>query len=302
MTVERELDQKPFDIAIVGGGIGGIALAIGLLHRHIPVHVYEAARTHAEIGAGIAFGPNSIHAMSLINPAIKAVFDRLATKNEASEEEETWINFRSGFGDLDEIAKIQTTDKRKTGLSSVHRAHFLNEMAKLVPEDAVHFGKRLATITMGKDDRFQLHFEDGSVATADAVIGCDGIRSRVRQLLLRKQTPTEDCVFSGKFAYRGLVPMAEAKATVGDRLAGNSQMYLGPGQSVLTYPINGGETLNVIAFQTKDNGVWDHDEWVLPDRRDEMLTAFEDWAPPVQSILKVRSFHLPSCVDSNTWS
>ena len=285
----NQLDQshKPFSIAIVGGGIGGIALAVGLLHRGIPVQVYEAARAHAEIGAGIAFGPNSIRAMSLIDPAIKNAFDRLATKNEASEEEETWINFRSGFGDLEEIAKIRTTDKDKTGLSSVHRAHFLNEIAKLVPGNAVHFGKRLETIITGESGNFQLVFEDGSLATADAVIGCDGIRSRVRQVLLGKKTPTEDCCFTGKYAFRGLVPMSEAKSIIGDKLAGNSQMYLGHGGSVLTYPINGGETLNVIAFQTKDDGIWEHNEWVLPDKRHELMVAFEGWAPPVQNILKV---------------
>lgn len=279
--------QKPFSIAIVGGGIGGIALAAGLLHRGIPVQVYEAARAHAEIGAGIAFGPNSVRAMTLIDPAIKIIFDRLATKNEALEEKETWINFRSGFGDLKEIAKIRTTDEAKTGLSSVHRAHFLNEIAKLIPTDAIHFGKRLKTITTGQFGSSRLVFEDGSVATADAVIGCDGIRSRVRQLLLGNTSPTQDCSFTGKFAFRGLVPMSEAKARIGEKLAGNSQMYLGPGGCVLHYPINGGETLNVVAFQSTENGKWEHKEWVLPDKRQELLVAFNDWAAPVQKILEV---------------
>ena len=294
ITEQLQHAQKPFSIAIVGGGIGGIALAAGLLHRGIPVQIYEAAQGHAEIGAGIAFGPNSVRAMTLINPAIKTIFNRLATKNELFEEKETWINFRSGFGDMREIVKIRTTDQEKTGLSSVHRAHFLNEIAKLVPTDAIHFGKRLETIISGQFGLSRLVFEDGSVATADAVIGCDGIRSRVRQLLLEKTTPTQDCSFTGKFAFRGLVPMLEAKARIGDKLAGNSQMYLGPGGSVLTYPINGGETLNVVAFQTTENGKWEHREWVLPNKRQEMLVAFKDWAAPVQSILEVcRSMPLP---------
>lgn len=56
--------QKPFTIAVCGGGIGGLALAIGLLHHGVPVHVYDAAHAFAEIGASVAFGPNSIWAMS----------------------------------------------------------------------------------------------------------------------------------------------------------------------------------------------------------------------------------------------
>ncbi|KAL8929287.1 MAG: hypothetical protein Q9208_001370 [Pyrenodesmia sp. 3 TL-2023] len=279
--------QKPFNVAIIGGGIGGIALAIGLLHRGIPFHVYEAARAHAEIGAGIAFGPNSIQAMQLIDPALKAVFEELATKNEAPEEEETWINFRNGFNGLDEVAKVRTTDKRKTGLSSVHRARFLNEIAKLVPPTCVSFGKRLSTINTGQHGIFHLLFEDGSLAEADTIIGCDGIRSRVRQLLLEKQSPIEDCTFAGKYAFRGLVPMATAKSILGAKMAGNSQMYLGPEGSILTYPINGGETMNVIAFQTKADGKWEHSDWVLPNKRDEMLAAFADWDPHVHDILKM---------------
>ena len=279
--------QKSFEIAIVGGGIGGIALAIGLIHRNIPVQVYEAARAHAEIGAGIAFGPNSVRAMSLIDPALKTIFNRLATKNADPEEEETWINFRRGFGNLEEIAKVRTSDDEKTGLSSLHRAHFLNDIAKLVPTETIHFGKRLSTIAAVQSGRYQLLFEDGSTGVADAVIGCDGIRSRVRQLLLDKKSLTEDCSFSGKFAFRGLVPMAEAEAMIGKELAGNSQMYLGPGRSVLTYPIDGGKILNVVAFQTKADGVWEHEEWVLPNKRDELLAAFEDWAAPIQKILQV---------------
>lgn len=289
MTADHiEAAAKPFTVAIVGGGIGGIALAIGLLHRGIKFQVYEAARAHAEIGAGIAFGPNSIRAMQVINPTMKTIFDRLATKNETPEEEETWINFRNGFDNLDEIAKVRTTDERKTGLSSVHRANFLNAIARLVPSNAIHFGKKLSTLESGPHGNYQLLFEDRSLATADLVIGCDGIRSRVRQLILGKSSPTEDCVFTSKYAFRGLVPMPDARSVIGDQLAGNSQMYLGPGRSVLTYPINGGETMNVIAFASKDNGKWEEDDWVLPNKRNELLAAFADWHPQVQRILGVQ--------------
>ncbi|KAL8821913.1 MAG: hypothetical protein Q9223_000143 [Gallowayella weberi] len=274
-----EHTAKPFTVAIVGGGIGGIVLAIGLLRRGIHFHVYEAARAHAEVGAGVAFGPNSIQAMELIDPAIKTIFDRLATKNEAPEEKETWINFRSGFDTLDEIAKVRTTDKRKTGLSSVHRAHFLNEIAKLVPSETIHFGKKLLALGPGQQGNFQMLFEDGSTAAAEVVIGCDGIRSRVRQLLLGKASTIEDCVFTSKYAFRGLVPMAAAKSVIGDTLAGNCQMYLGPGKSVLTYPINAGETMNVVAFVSREDGVWEESNWVRPDQRDELLAAFADWQP-----------------------
>lgn len=53
---------KPFDIAIVGGGISGLTLAISLFKQNVPVTVYESASKFGEIGAGVGFGPNAVRA------------------------------------------------------------------------------------------------------------------------------------------------------------------------------------------------------------------------------------------------
>ena len=63
--------QSPFTIAICGGGIAGLALAVGLLRHKVHFHLYESAHAFAEVGAGVAFGPNSLRAMSLIDPKIR---------------------------------------------------------------------------------------------------------------------------------------------------------------------------------------------------------------------------------------
>ena len=71
-----------FSVAVIGGGIGGLTLAIGLLkHRHIDVQVYEAAPSFGEIGAGVAIGPNAQRALELIGPGPLAAFKAHATSN-----------------------------------------------------------------------------------------------------------------------------------------------------------------------------------------------------------------------------
>lgn len=287
MTVSIEMKQKPFTIAIVGGGIGGLALALGLLHQGIRVQVYEAAAAFAEIGAGIGFGPNSVRSMYLIDPAIKAAFDGLATKNEGENEEETWINFRCGMGEPELIAKVQTRDKDKTGLSSVHRAHFLEELVKLLPDCVACFGKRLLHLHAESADTVRLEFADGTMSQADAVVGCDGVRSRVRCILGGHENDSQGMEFTGKFVYRGLIPMDRAKAAVGHDLSGNAQMYLGPGHALLTYPIDHGKTVNAVVFSTKEDGKWDHAQWVLQKTREDVQDIFRGWGEPVQRLIEV---------------
>jgi salicylate hydroxylase len=91
-----------------------------------------------------------------------------------------------------------------------------------------------------------LHFADGSVAQHSALLGCDGIRSRTRSLMLGDSDATAP-VFSGKYAYRGLIPMAKAIEIMGDdELPKTPQMYVGYHGHVLTFPIANGTILNGI--------------------------------------------------------
>ena len=81
MSSTASLPQS-FRLAIIGGGIGGVCLALGLLeHPHIDVQIYEASSGFGEIGAGISVGENSQRALKLIAPATRAAFDKVATTN-----------------------------------------------------------------------------------------------------------------------------------------------------------------------------------------------------------------------------
>lgn len=81
-TTSASPHPKAFSVAIIGGGIGGLAFAIGLSkYPHIDFHVYESAPSFGEIGAGVAFGPNAQRALELIGPAAKEAFDKHATGN-----------------------------------------------------------------------------------------------------------------------------------------------------------------------------------------------------------------------------
>lgn len=88
-----------------------------------------------------------------------------------------------------------------------------------------------------------LHFADGTSVQHTAVLGCDGIKSRIRPIVLGESNPSA-AVFSGKYAYRGLVPMEKAIEILGEEQTKTSQMHLGYHGHVLTFPIANGSILN----------------------------------------------------------
>ncbi|KAK8162998.1 hypothetical protein BKA80DRAFT_274237 [Phyllosticta citrichinensis] len=282
---------KPFDVAVVGGGIAGLCLTIGLLKHKIPVTLYESAAAFGEIGAGVALGTNAVNAMESIGPDVKAGFDRVATFNQWESEKNIWFDFRRGVGHgahsgADKNAGMgELIHSVQTPRSSayVHRARFLDELVKLVPDSIAKFGKRLSDMENLSDGNVKLKFHDGTEAVHSAAIGCDGIKSRTRQVVLGENDPAAKAVFSGKYAYRGLIPMDQAAELLGDELARNSQMYLGYHGHVLTFPVEKGKTMNVVAFASKPN--WDDPSWVVPTTKDDLRSDFAGWSLHVQSII-----------------
>jgi salicylate hydroxylase len=249
---------KPFHLAIIGGGISGLTLAIALHHRNIPITVYESAASFGEIGAGVGFQPNTVRIMELVAPGIKEGFLR-CSNNEKSEPPK-WFDVQiadsrkacsGGFVHEKEGRKIKlgerifTIPARPGPKGGVHRAHFLDELIKLLPAGIAQFKKRLVDVTEADGGDAVLHFADGTTAQHTAVIGCDGIKSRTREIVLGKEEARP--VFSGKYAYRAIVPMQKALEFLDDREAKTPQMYCGHKGHVLTFPIANGTIFNGMA-------------------------------------------------------
>lgn len=285
-------EQKPFSIAICGGGITGVALAIGLLRRNVPFHIYESAHAFGEVGAGLAFGPNSLRAMSLIDPRIRERYGKRATSNAYPEKKEVFLDFHAGMdcGVGKAGQKVVTVNAGDTGCSTIRRSHFLDEMVALVPSENVTFRKKVVEVEELADG-VRLHFADGGTADASGAVGCDGVKSKLRQIVLGAEDAAAHPVFAGTYAYRGLIPMEKAVALLGDELARNGVMWLGKHGHVLTFPVQKGEVMNVVAVKPKPDGGWpDGDQWVLPmtdDRRHRIESDFRDWGPAVRSIVSL---------------
>jgi salicylate hydroxylase len=325
--------SKPFTIAIIGGGISGLTLAIALLSHPVPIPltIYESAASFGEIGAGVGFEPCFVRTMGKIAPGIREGFLRCTGKSvdgnrhgdggarPKSDGVPNWQNIRisdcrkadvNGVvcrrdgEDVKSDETLFTIPARRGERGGVHRAHFLSELVKLVPPFACQFRKRLVDISEAGDRSGDavLRFADGTTARHAAVVGCDGIKSATRSVVLGREEGR--AVFSGKVAYRGLVPMERAVEVVGEERTRASQMYCGKGGHVLTFPIAGGSIMNgtsylcqrsnffeirelmiwaVVAFNSRDE--WTDPEWIVKTSREAMQHDFASWTPTVRAII-----------------
>ncbi|KAJ5855256.1 hypothetical protein N7455_009204 [Penicillium solitum] len=295
--------KKNFHVAVVGGGIAGVTLAITLHHRNIPVTLYEQAPTFGEVGAGVSFGPNAVAAMKVCYQGIFEAFEKVCTRNLWESKQNVWFDYLDGHSTgTSSTAQnashqdIAFTIPNSTGQTGVHRAHFLDELIRLVPDGISRFNKRLDDITEREDRKLVLKFADGSEDVTDVVIGCDGIKSRIRQLMVGEDHPSANPTYTHKYAYRGLVPMDKAIGAIGEELASNSCMHMGPGGHMLTFPVNQGKTLNIVAFHTSSDGWANYPRLTRQGTREEALRDFAGFGPNVIKLLKLTDEEL------NVWA
>ncbi|KAH8646570.1 putative salicylate hydroxylase [Tricladium varicosporioides] len=168
-------------------------------------------------------------------------------------------------------------------------AGFLAKLVELIPKKVkVCFGKRIIDVAVDEDDesaKLRVRFEDQTDTIVDGVIGCDGIRSACRRILLGDEEPASTAVYSGKYAYRKVVDMKKAIQAIGNEVE-NRQMYLGHGGHLLTFPIRGGKALNMVAFKDADKARWTQRQWVVPSSREAILKDFAGFGEKPHKLLE----------------
>jgi 2-polyprenyl-6-methoxyphenol hydroxylase-like FAD-dependent oxidoreductase len=184
---------RPERFAIIGGGIGGLTLAIAMQKKRFNVTVYEHAPSLKPLGAGLGLGANAIKAFAEIgigDHIMKAgsVLKKIRIKdqkgNTLAETDSERIS-----------AKYNVVDN-----FTIHRADLHQVLLQQLADDTLQLGKGCVDFIQTKSG-VKLIFQDGSSSEADYVIACDGVHSVFRKKLIPESLPR----YAGYTCWRAVV-------------------------------------------------------------------------------------------------
>jgi salicylate hydroxylase len=259
------------EIAIIGGGIGGLAAAAFLRRAGLPATVYEQASQLGEVGAGVVVAPNAARLLRALG--VLGVFEERAVRLETGWEFRRWQD-GSVLSSEDLATKCEELYGERT--YTAHRADLLDVIARAVPDGDVRLGKRCVAVGLGGPRR-TLRFADGETAEADVVIGADGIHSLVRAALTAPASPA----YSGLCAFRALVRAEDAPAFA-RRPA--QALWVGPGHHLVHYPVSAGKFVNLVAFAPA--GDYTTESWTATATVAELLAEFAGWDERLISLIR----------------
>ena len=258
--------SKRIHVAVVGGGMGGLAAAVALSHRNISVAVYEQSGELREVGAGVFIYPNSLRQMERVG--LGDALARVGAKVGAGSE-----YYRM---DGSVVGKILTTDSSGwSGMYGMHRADILKVLADALPASAIHTGHRCIDFSQDETGA-HLAFENGTVAHADVVIAADGINSVLQKHVVEPSPPE----YAGFRAYRGLLPADKLP----DWRPESHQVWMGDGKHFMVFPVRRGELLNYVGFVPTTSET--AESWSAVGDRDELAASFAGWDPRVTYLLE----------------
>jgi len=259
-------------VLIAGAGIGGLTAALALLERNIDVEVYEQAAELKEVGAGLQLSANGTRAFyelgvgeDLRSLSCEATGKEIRLWNTG----ETWKLF--------DLGKL-SVERYGYPYFTVYRPDLLGVLVSAVrgrKPDAIRLRAKCTGFTQDGGG-VRLHLENGE-AGGDALVGADGVHSRIRQGLFGQDQPE----FTGIIAWRGIVPMERLPRHMA-RMVGSN--WVGPGGHVVHYPLRAGKVMNFVGALERSD--WRVESWSARGTTKELSADFKGWHEDVHELIR----------------
>jgi 3-hydroxybenzoate 6-monooxygenase len=259
-------------ILVVGGGIGGLATAYALAHKGFPVRVLEQAPEFREVGAGIQLGPNIFRALERIGLKDAVLADAwqpggLEMRDAVTGE----VITRMPLGERalkrfeQPYAVTHRADIHGTFLKGCQNSNLITLENDQRVDDFEDHGDKV-TVTL----------QSGERAEGRALIGCDGMWSRVREKIVGDGAPR----ISGHIAYRGVLTREQVPE---DLWRADMTIWAGPRTHFVHYPLRRGELYNLVAVFHSDKYV---EGWNAEADPEELFARFKGQRPEVLRMLE----------------
>jgi salicylate hydroxylase len=255
-------------IIIAGAGIGGLTAALALLRQGLPVRIFEQAKAIGDVGAGISLGATAT--LGLYSLRLEDVLRAASDAPLASEARHYRTGAVLGGGFADRPGKAL----ERHLVNQIHRADLFALLLAAVQahdRNALQLDHCFAHAEQDGDG-ITVHFTSGARVRGAALIGGDGIKSRVRAQLFGETEPR----FAGRLVYRFLVPFEAARPFLSNP---GTISYVAPDRSLLRYAVRHGSVINCVAFVRAHQPT--RESWTERVDTDELMAIFEGWHPDV---------------------
>ena len=256
-------------IAIIGGGLAGLAAANALRTHGIQAQVFEAASELGEIGASVNCSPQAVKALHAVGvgPQVDAIGHKSpgpVTRNMITGEFLEYTN------------RFELAERYGMPYYCFHRADLIDALAEPLDRSHIHLGHRLQKADV-RDDGVTLHFTNGKSVDAEYVIAADGVKSVMRQTLYGDDNPT----FTGQMVWRALLKAEDVPAECLEP-HGHVQ-WVGPGRHLIAYYIRQNRLVNVVS--QVDTDVWEEEGWAIKGDPDLMRASYPNAEPNLVRLL-----------------
>jgi salicylate hydroxylase/6-hydroxynicotinate 3-monooxygenase len=270
---------KQLSIAIVGAGIGGLALAATLRRFGMEAQVYEQAQRFAHIGAGIQMMPNSMKVLREIG-----VEERVRATSFAP------YAHLNRVWDTGEITRELPMPESLYGAPylCMHRANLHEALVAALPPEIFHLDCKLVGLDQANGS-VTLTFANGSRVSADVVIGADGVHSAVRDAIVGPDAP----IHKGRIAYRAVFP---AELMNGHDIGPSRTKWWGPDRHIVIYYTTCARSELYFVTSVPESAEWlTPESWSAKGDVHELRAAYEGFHPDVRAVLE-------ACPDCHKWA
>ena len=249
---------------VVGGGLGGIAAAVALARAGIDVQVHEQAQQLAEVGAGVSLAPNGLRMLERlgVGEGIRRAGARYAVDSSSG--------FPTGGRWQHEPYQFAMAGQNV----GIHRADLLALLAGQLPPGTVRTGHRCTGFRQDDGQRHGRASPTGRTATADVVIGADGIHSVLQGL--RGCPGASPCS-------PGWWPTGAWCRAWPEYPAGTIRMWMGEGRHFLVFPVRAGQLLNYVGFVSSGTAV--RESWSAPGDPAALAAHFAGGDPVIGQVI-----------------